>query len=82
MATTTEIRQHIAAEVRAELARQRRTQREVATCLGMVQPVMQLRLSGQRSFKAEELVQLAELLGVPVGQFASAPAVAATSAAA
>lgn len=79
MATTTEIREHIAAEVRAELARQRITQRQVADILEMVQPAVQLRLSGARPFRAEELVKLAGALGVPVSRFVpeSAPVGAA-----
>lgn len=63
------VREDIAAEVRAELARQNKSQRDVAEALGMVQPVVSLRLQGKRSFRAEELAQLAEWLGVPVAQF-------------
>jgi Uncharacterized conserved small protein len=69
MATTAEIRQQIAAEVRAEIARQRLSQRQIAEILGMVQPAVQLRLAGTRPFRAEELVQLADALGVPVSKF-------------
>ena len=65
----TDVRQHIAAEVRAELARQNKTQREIAEVLGLPQPSVQLRLAGKRSFRAEELAKLAESLGVPVSQF-------------
>lgn len=73
MATTVEIRQKIAAEVRAELARKRLTQREVAEILDLAQPAVQLRLVGTRPFRAEELVQLAEHLGVPVATFLPTP---------
>lgn len=69
MATTTEIRQRIAAEVRAEMARQRLTQRDVAKVLDLTQPAVQLRLVGTRAFRAEELVKLADALGVPAAQF-------------
>lgn len=69
MATTTEIREQIAAEVRAELARQRLTQRQVAQILDMKQPAVQLRLAGTRPFRAEELVKLAGALSVPVSRF-------------
>lgn len=66
-------RQRIAAEVRAEIARQSKTQREVAELVGMAQQALQLRLAGSRSFRAEEISKLAEVLGVPVEQFLYAP---------
>ena len=62
-------RQRIAAEIRAEIARQKKTQREVAAMLGMTLPSIQFRLSGERSFRAEEIAALAEKLRVPVTQF-------------
>jgi transcriptional regulator with XRE-family HTH domain len=65
----TDVREHIAAEVRAELARQGKTQRDIAAVLDLPQPSVQLRLAGKRSFRAEELALLAESLGVPVSQF-------------
>lgn len=71
MATTTEIREQIAAEVRAEIARRRLTQRQVAEILDMTQPALQLRLVGTRPFRAEELVKLADSLGIPASQFVS-----------
>ena len=63
------VRASIAAEVRAELARQGKTQREIGAVLGLPQPSVQLRLAGKRSFRAEELALLAEALRVPVSQF-------------
>lgn len=68
-----DVRAAIAAEVRAELARQSKTQRDVAAALGMEQAGVSLRCRGVRPFRAEELVALAEWLGVPVTQFTSAP---------
>lgn len=62
-------RERIAAEIRAELAERRMTQREVAALIGMSQPVLQLRLVGKRPFRAEELAKLAEVLDVPVARF-------------
>lgn len=62
-------RQRIAAEILAEIARQKKTQREVAAMLGMTLPSIQFRLSGERSFRAEEIATLAEKLRVPVTQF-------------
>jgi transcriptional regulator with XRE-family HTH domain len=62
-------REPIAAEVRAELARQNKSQRDVAEVLGLGQPGVSLRLQGKRSFRAEELTSLAEWLGVPLSRF-------------
>lgn len=60
------VRRAIAGEVRAALARHQKTQREVGAVLGMSQPVLQIRLAGRRSFRAEEIAALAEWLGEPV----------------
>lgn len=68
------VRIAIAAEVRAELARQQRTQRWAANVLKLPQPSVQLRLIGKRPFRAEELVTLAAALGVPSAQFLPTPA--------
>ncbi|HZN72438.1 MAG TPA: helix-turn-helix transcriptional regulator [Micromonosporaceae bacterium] len=68
------VRDQIAAEVRAELARQQKTQRQAGEVLDLPQPSVQLRLKGERAFRAEELVKLAAWLGVPVEQFLPAPA--------
>lgn len=62
-------REAIAAEVRAEVARQQKSQREVGEILGLPQPSVQLRLKGSRPFRAEELVVLARAFGVPVERF-------------
>jgi transcriptional regulator with XRE-family HTH domain len=69
------VRLAIAAEVRAELARQQLTQRDVAKMLGMLQPSVQKRLAGDVPFRAEELVMLAAALGVPVDRFLPVAAV-------
>jgi transcriptional regulator with XRE-family HTH domain len=61
--------ERIAAAVRAELARQQKTQREAAAIIGQTQQAVQVRLAGKRSFRAEELAKLAEALGVPVTRF-------------
>jgi len=67
-------RQRIAAEVRAELARQNISNRDFADLLGMDRSAAQQRLSAQRSFRAEEIERVAEILGVPVARFL-APAI-------
>lgn len=66
-------RQAIAAEIRAEMARQQITQRDLAAKVGMFQQALQIRLAGVRSFRAEELAAIAQALGVPVTQLLPAP---------
>jgi predicted XRE-type DNA-binding protein len=65
-------REAIATEVRAEVARQQKSQRDIAAILGIPQPSVQLRLKGERPFRAEELVMLAEAFGVSVDHFVPA----------
>jgi transcriptional regulator with XRE-family HTH domain len=62
-------RQRIAAEVRAEMARQQKTQREVGEILDLPQASIYLRLQAKRAFRAEELAKLAEAFGVPISRF-------------
>jgi len=62
-------RNSIATEVRAELARQQKTQRDAALILGLPQQSVQMRLKGVTPFRAEELAKLAAGLGVPVSSF-------------
>lgn len=59
----------IAAEVRAEVARQSLTQQQLADRLGEQQWWVSRRLTGLVPFEAAELVRVAEALGVPVTQF-------------
>jgi len=58
----------IAREVRAELARQRRTQDDVAAHLRIGQPAVSRRLKAQVPFTAAELASLAIWLDVPLAQ--------------
>lgn len=67
----------IAAEVRAEMARQNRTQRELGAAVGLDQAAVSRCLSGERAFRAHELVLAARFLGKPVEHFAPAQDVAA-----
>jgi transcriptional regulator with XRE-family HTH domain len=66
--------QRVAAEVRAEVARQAVTQERVAGILGVAQPNVSRRLNGKQPFDTDELDKLADAFGVPVDRFLSAPA--------
>jgi transcriptional regulator with XRE-family HTH domain len=66
-----EVRDTIAAEIRAEMARKQKTQYDLADVLGIPQSAVSLRLNGKRPFRAEELPIVAGLLGVPVERFYS-----------
>lgn len=61
----------IAGTVRAELARQRKTQQELQVRLGISRPSMYRRLNGELHFDARELFVVAEFLGVTVGELFS-----------
>jgi transcriptional regulator with XRE-family HTH domain len=73
-ASATTARTAIAAEVRAELARHGKTQREAGEVLGLPQSAVSLRISGERPFRAEELILLAADLGIPAERFLNIPA--------
>lgn len=60
------MRNHEAANVRAEMARLGRTQRELAVVLGVSQPTVSARLAGRRDFTVAELRTVAKWLGVPL----------------
>lgn len=76
--TATRLRHVIAAEVRAELGRQNKTHREVGEILGLPQSSTTLRINGERSFRAEEILKLADALSVPVDRFLMTPVVGAS----
>lgn len=59
----------VAAEVRAELARQNVSHRQAAEWLGMSQSQITRRLNGKIAFDTVVLEILARHLGVPVRQF-------------
>lgn len=71
----------IAAEVRAEMARQSKTLADLGDVLGVTRQSMHLRLRGHQPFRGEELVLIAEALGVPAHQFLIRPAVPSAGAA-
>lgn len=56
----------VAANVRAELARLRKSQSDLAGHLGISRPAVSFRLSGQTPMNINELVRIAEFLGVPL----------------
>ena len=70
----------IAGTVRAELARQRKTQQELQLKLGISRPSMYRRLNGESHFDARELVIVADFLGITIGElFSETPREAATA---
>lgn len=60
----TTVDQAIARAIRIEVASQGRSERWLAGRLGMVRSALSLRLSGERPFRASELVGAAAALGV------------------
>lgn len=66
----------VAANVRAELARQSRTRRELAAALGVDEHRVGKRVRGLVPFSVDEIVQVAAFLGVTVEDLVSAPAAA------
>lgn len=63
--------ERVAAEVRAEMARQRRTQGDIAAALGWSQQFLSRRLTGDQPFALDEIEALASELGVPISQFST-----------
>lgn len=59
----------VAAEVRAEMARQRKTQADLAGPLGISTAQVGKRLAGKIAFNVVELAIVARVLGVPAAQF-------------
>lgn len=62
----------IGSEVRAELARQRKTQAELASTLGITSATAARRLSGASPFDVSELATVANWLGIPLSRLAGA----------
>jgi transcriptional regulator with XRE-family HTH domain len=63
----------VAAEIRAEMARQGVSQRQIGEVLGISQPQVSKRLLGEVAFNTTELEKVAEFLGVPVTNFMHTP---------
>jgi transcriptional regulator with XRE-family HTH domain len=72
----TDTTERIAAEVRAEVARQKKNGRWVSGVIGIDEGSASLRLRGKRPFRVEELAKLAEALDVPASKFLDAERVA------
>lgn len=64
--TEAAIDQRVAEEIRAQLARQRRSQQWLADQTGIGRPGLSKRLSGSRSFSLAQLVVVAAALEVPI----------------
>ncbi|HEX7105807.1 MAG TPA: helix-turn-helix transcriptional regulator [Acidothermaceae bacterium] len=62
------IRDLFAAETRAEMARRRITQTALASSTGINRARLQSRLTGQTSFPVEELVAVAQALGLDAAE--------------
>lgn len=69
MCYVTATQERIASQVRAELARQGKGRGFLVELLGLHPTSMSLRLSGKRSFRAEELVAIADALGISAARF-------------
>jgi len=59
----------VAAEVRAEMARQRLTQEQLSTRLGVHQTWVSKRVTGRVPFRVEEIERVAKALDKPISQF-------------
>ncbi len=54
--------ERVAATIRAELARRRKTQSDLATALGMARSALHRRLNGDQSLTVDELHKIAKYL--------------------
>jgi len=64
--SVTPIREHVAEELRALLARRRMSATELARRIGATQPYLWRRMSGEISFDIDDLQKIAAVLGVGV----------------
>ena len=70
---TSSLRESVAAEIRAQLARRRLSGRQAAVMLGWTSPYLSRRLTGEVPFDVADLEALAGLLDVPVASFLQGP---------
>lgn len=69
MATNSSLRQRVAAEVRAEMARRRVSQSELARRLGEGQPWVNRRVNGDVALDLDDLERISEALDAPITAF-------------
>lgn len=62
-------REQVAAEVRAEMARQNISQETLSRAMNMNQATLSRRLNGRLPFTTDELAAAAHALGCPVNRF-------------
>lgn len=67
-----ELATEIAAQVRAEISRQMKPQRELVEILGISQAQVSERVRGDVEWRISELVKVAEFLDVPLTHFVPA----------
>lgn len=65
--------ERVAAEIRAEMARQRRSGNSLSSQLGWSHMYLSRRLSGRSSLRLDDVEAIAAVLGVPVTAFFSFP---------
>lgn len=80
MTSTQQSRQAVAAEVRAALARAGRRQADLAREVGISRAALSRKMRGEGAFYVEEIVAIADALGIDAGRLV-ATATAATAAA-
>jgi transcriptional regulator with XRE-family HTH domain len=61
--------EHVGREIRAELARQHKSQTWLAEALDVYRPGLNRRLCGHLPFDIDLIERIASVLGVPVDQF-------------
>lgn len=63
--TNTPLREYLAGEIRAEVARQQASKSAIAAALGVVPATISRKLSGEQPFHTEELDVIATMLNIP-----------------
>lgn len=64
----------VAEVIRAELARRKSSQGDLAEVLSLSQPAIHRRMAGKVAWRVDELNKVAEYLGVPVAEIMAASA--------
>lgn len=68
------LNEHVAAEIRAELGRQNRSQASFAVALGWGRAYFSRRMTSEIAFTVDEIDKIASELGVPLSNLMSVPA--------